>query len=70
MRRIISLFIVIFLFFSFSACSTKSESDIVDSGNKDVSELLKTLIQKEKEINELNRQLEECKKAKAKKCEK
>ena len=67
MRRIISLFIVIFLFFSFSACSTKSENDIVDSGNKDVSELLKTLIQKEKEINELNRQLEECKKSKVKK---
>ena len=67
MRKIISLFIVIFLFFSFSACSTKSENDIVDSGNKDVSELLKTLIQKEKEINELNRQLEECKKSKVKK---
>lgn len=70
MRKIIPLFIAIFLLLSFSACSTKSENEIVDSGNKDVSELLKTLIQKEKEINELNRQLEECKKAKVKKCEK
>lgn len=33
---------------------------MIDSNTKDISELLKTLIQKEKEINELNKKLENC----------
>ena len=56
----------LFLIFSLTACSSKTETDVVDSGSKDVSDLLRTLIQKEKEINELNQKLEDCKNSKVK----
>ena len=45
----------------FSACSTKTESDVLDSSKQDVSELLNKLIAKEKEINRLTLELEKCK---------
>ena len=45
----------------FSACSTKTESDVLDSSKQDVSELLNKLIEKEKEINRLTLELEKCK---------
>lgn len=35
---------------------------MIDSNTQDISQLLKTLIQKEKEINNLTRELEDCKK--------
>ena len=52
------------LILSLTACSSKTEIDVINSGSKDVSDLLRTLIQKEKEINELNKQLEACKQSK------
>ncbi|MFY9089239.1 hypothetical protein [Arcobacter aquimarinus] len=54
---------IIFLFFT--ACSSKSQTEVINSASKDISELLKTLIQKEKEINDLNQKLESCKNSKA-----
>jgi hypothetical protein len=54
----------LFLILSLTACSSKTETDVINSGSKDVSDLLRTLIQKEKEINELNKQLEACKQSK------
>ena len=61
MSKIISFLSTLFLTFGLSACSSKIQTDVVDSGSKDVSNLLRTLIQKEKEINELNQKLEDCK---------
>lgn len=66
MSKIISFLSTLFLTFSLSACSSKIQTDVVDSGSKDVSNLLRTLIQKEKEINELNQKLEDCKNSKVK----
>ena len=61
----ITLFLSSFiLIFGLTSCSTKAENDVINSGSKDVSDLLRTLIQKEKEINELNKQLEACKQSK------
>ena len=37
---------IIFLFFT--ACSSKSQTEVINSASKDISELLKTLIQKKK----------------------
>jgi len=37
---------------------------MIDSNKQDISKLLKTLIEKEKEINNLNRELEDCKNSK------
>ena len=54
----------IFLCLFLQACSSKSQTDMIDSNTKDISELLKTLKKKEKEINELNKKLEECQKNK------
>lgn len=48
----------------FTACSSKSQSDIIDSNKEDISGLLKTLIEKEKEINNLKLDLENCKNSK------
>ncbi|QKF65731.1 hypothetical protein AVENP_0149 [Arcobacter venerupis] len=63
----ITLFIsALLLSFSFTACVSKTQNDVIDSGSKDVSDLLRTLIQKEKEINELNQKLEDCKNSKVK----
>ena len=52
------------LILGLTACSSKTETDVINSGSKDVSDLLRTLIQKEKELNELNKQLEACKQSK------
>ena len=38
----------LFLIFSFTACSSKTQSDIIDSNSKDISLLLQTLIEKKK----------------------
>ncbi len=67
MKKITLLLITLFLVFNFTACSSKSQTEVIDSGSKDISELLKTLIQKEKEINELNKKLEDCTNSKVKK---
>jgi hypothetical protein len=40
--------------------------EVKDSGSKDVSDLLRILIKKEKEINELNQKLEDCNNSKVK----
>lgn len=67
MKKVL-LFVLSFLFLlNFSACATKTEDEVTSSGRKDVSELLRTLIQKEKEINELNKKLEECRESKNRK---
>ena len=64
----ITLFLsTLFLIFSLTSCSSKTQTDVVASGSKDVSDLLRTLIQKEKEINELNQKLENCSNTKSKK---
>ena len=52
------------LIFGLTACSSKTETDVINSGSNDISDLLKTLIQKEKEINTLNKKLEDCGKTK------
>ena len=63
----ITLFLsTLFLIFSLTSCSSKTQTDVVDSGSKDVSDLLRILIQKEKEINDLNQKLEDCKNSKVK----
>jgi len=56
------LLLTIFISFAFTACSTKSETAVLDSSKQDVSELLNKLIEKEKEINKLTLELEKCKK--------
>lgn len=58
MKKILAPLLTILLF---SACSTKSQTDIKTSDKKEISELLNSVIEKEKEINSLNRQLEDCK---------
>lgn len=50
--------------FILSACSSKSQTQIIDSSKEDISSLLKTLIEKEKEINNLKLELEKCKSTK------
>ena len=67
MKLLKLLFIPLFLSIVLSACASKAQTDVIDSNSKDISELLKTLIQKEKEINELNKKLENCKEQKTKK---
>ena len=59
------LFLLIFTIF-FTACSTKVEQSVDKSNSQDVTELLRLLIQKEKEINNLKIELEECKEKKIK----
>ncbi len=51
---------------SFTACTSKTQTDVTNSNSQDVSDLLRTLIQKEKEINNLNQKLEDCKNSKVK----
>ena len=65
MSKIILFLSSLLLIFGLTACSSKTETDVINSGSKDVSDLLRTLIQKEKEINELNKQLEACKQSKS-----
>ena len=67
MKKVIIYLTILFLSFNFFGCSSKSQTEVIVSGSKDISELLKTLIQKEKEINELNKQLEDSKNSKVKK---
>ena len=55
------------LILGLTSCSSKTETDVINSGSKDVSDLLRTLIQKEKEINDLNQRLENCSNNKSKK---
>ncbi|MAD40812.1 MAG: hypothetical protein CL623_00265 [Arcobacter sp.] len=45
----------------FTACVSKIQTQVEDSNKDDVSSLLKSLIQKEQEINKLNQTLEDCK---------
>lgn len=59
------LYLIIFTIL-FSACSTKVEQSVDKSNSQDVAELLRLLIQKEKEINKLKLELEECKERKEK----
>ncbi len=54
-----NIFIVLILVF-FSACTSKVQNDILDSSKDDVSNLLSKLIQKEKEVNRLTQELENC----------
>ncbi len=67
MSKIALLLSTLFLIFGLTACSSKTQSEVIDSNSKDVSDLLRTLIQKEKEINELNQKLENCSNSKSKK---
>jgi hypothetical protein len=64
-KNLIFIFLAL-ITFTFSACTSKSQTDVINSGSNDISDLLKTLIQKEKEINDLNQKLEECKAKKQK----
>ena len=66
MKKILILLIALLATFTLTACTSKTQTDVINSGSKDVSDLLRTLIQKEKEINDLNKKLEECKKSKTK----
>ena len=59
------LFLIFFTIF-FTACSTKVEQSVDKSNSQDVTELIRILIQKEKEINTLKLELEECKEKKVK----
>ena len=63
----ITLFIsALLLSLSFTACTSKAQTDVSNSNSQDVSDLLRTLIQKEKEINDLNQKLENCRNSKVK----
>lgn len=46
---------------NFNACTSKTEQTITNTRGNDIEKLLQTIIEKEKEINELNKQLETCK---------
>ncbi|WP_108062226.1 hypothetical protein [Poseidonibacter lekithochrous] len=61
MKTIKILILTLGITLFFNACSTKTESDVLDSSKQDVSELLNKLIEKEKEINRLTLELEKCK---------
>lgn len=67
MKKSSILIISLLTIFLLSGCTSKAQTDVIDSNSKDISELLKTLIQKEKDINELNKKLESCKEQKTKK---
>ena len=64
MKKYLLLVLSLLFLFNFTACATKVQNEVSDSTTNDVSELLRTLIQKEKEINELNQKLEDCKESK------
>ena len=67
MKKRSILIISLFTIFLLSGCTSKDQTDIIDSNSKDINDLMKTLIQKEKDINELNKKLENCKEQKTKK---
>ena len=45
----------------FTACASKTQTHLEDSSKDDISDLLKSIIEKEQEINKLNQILEDCK---------
>lgn len=51
---------IIFIALVLSACSTKVDNSIQESNIKDVSELIAQLAQKEKEKNDIIKELEQC----------
>ena len=59
LKLILSILLISTLF---TACVSKTQTHVEDSNKDDVSNLLKSLIEKEKEINRLNQTLEDCKK--------
>lgn len=61
MKKLLFIITTIFMTTFFTACSSKSQNDVLNSSKQDVSDLLSQLIEKEKEINKLTKQLEECK---------
>ena len=64
MKKKFILIIALPLIFLIKKRKSKSQTDVINSGSNDISDLLKTLIQKEKEINTLNKKLEDCGKTK------
>lgn len=64
MKKITLILTLTILATVFTACSSKSQTEIIDSNKEDISGLLKTLIEKEKEINNLKLQLEKCQNSK------
>lgn len=64
MNKLKLIFATTLIVLAFSACSSKSETAVLDSSKQDVSDLLNKLIEKEKEINRLTQELEEYKKQK------
>ncbi len=61
MRKLLIIISITLLPIFFTACSTKSQNDVLTSSKDDVSSLLDKLIEKEKEINQLSIKLENCK---------
>ncbi|MGA1931709.1 hypothetical protein ACH5BF_03180 [Arcobacter sp. YIC-464] len=61
-KLLFTIFTITFTLF-FTACSSKSQTDVLNSSKQDVSDLLSQLIEKEKEINRLTKELEACKAA-------
>lgn len=58
MKKLLTTIILTSLFLT--ACTSKTQTDMINSGSDDISELLQKLIQKEKEINSLNKELDDC----------
>lgn len=56
------MFLILLSLFSiiFTACSTKINESIDNSNQADISTLLEQLIQKDKEINDIIKELEQC----------
>ncbi|PRM92798.1 hypothetical protein CJ672_00490 [Arcobacter cryaerophilus gv. occultus] len=56
------IFLILLSLFSifFTACSTKIDDSISNSNQDDISNLLDQLAQKEKEINDIIKELEQC----------
>jgi outer membrane murein-binding lipoprotein Lpp len=47
MKKSSILIISLFTIFLLSGCTSKAQTDIIDSNSKDINDLMKTLIQKE-----------------------
>lgn len=61
MKKITTIISIIFISIIFVGCSTKSQDDVLNSSKEDVSSLLNKLIEKEKKINKLSKELQNCK---------
>ncbi|UTJ06638.1 hypothetical protein [Arcobacter roscoffensis] len=61
MKKLLLTILTLGITIFFTACSSKSQNDVLNSSKQDVSDLLSQLIEKEKEINKLTKQLEACK---------